>query len=834
LLYLSYTEWDKHEEKDEQATTVQIPVNATIEFVDDMNFDMDFGSEIPTDGPATVEMVNATKESFDEDDLAKFREQLLDAEKPLYKGCPEFTKLSTIVKLLNLMGKYGASDKFFPELLGLLKKMLHAGNEMVEKTYHAKKLMRMIGSGYKKIHVDNKKHKVYENIPAKAWRTIDEKFPKIAKDPRNLRLGISADGVDVNSGTRHHSLWLVLSVIYNLPPWVDTYDDSTKENFNLRAVMLWTINDYPALGGKIQKQKRKTTEEEGSSNQVNEAYWKKFNIWYRKLRYWRHNSVPHCIDFMHVEKNVCESLVKTLLYVPGKTKDGMNARLDMAELGIKPELFARKEINLQELDKLQLELVMTLCLLKKFFPLCMKVIKRHVQNKNRLKGCIAKETIVEETIVFFSEYHKTMKTIAISLDKHVTNENDDEKPLSAGKSSEVSEEVFQKAYLYVIQNTDEIVPYIERHRQVLKTKNLGKRIALLENEHSKSFARWLHEEVERELAISKDSVSKTVRWISYGPRATIVKYEAYNINVYTFCTKSNNGIVYQNSRTSNTLHNAIMEAGGKDRLPMLAPGVIPSTSVSRPQLKSNQMEDRVMLNNSQGKKQEVEDHRRNVKFSKNKTYVTACNDSLNAKTSNVRCRKCVLKEKHDMCVLHSLNGVNSRTKMPMVVPISTKEPKRIVKQSVAKPLRRTKHAINLELKLQQCQEKIKHDKSFKENQSKEFRKEREQYFEIQDLKAQLQDKGIAIRVIPSTSVSRPQLKSNQMEDRVMLNNSQGKKQEVEDHRRNVKFSKNKTYVTACNDSLNAKTSNVRCRKCVLKEKHDMCVLHSLNGVNSRT
>nr|GEW44251.1 hypothetical protein [Tanacetum cinerariifolium] len=55
-----------------------------------------------------------------------------------------------------------------------------------------------------------------------------------------------------------------------------------------------------------------------------------------------------------------------------------------------------------------------------------------------------------------------------------------------------------------------------------------------------------------------------------------------------------------------------------------------------------------------------------------------------------------------------------------------------------------KHAINLELDLQQCQEKIKNDKSFKENQSKEFRKEREQYFESQDLKAQLQDKGIAI------------------------------------------------------------------------------------------
>nr|GFC29038.1 hypothetical protein [Tanacetum cinerariifolium] len=55
-----------------------------------------------------------------------------------------------------------------------------------------------------------------------------------------------------------------------------------------------------------------------------------------------------------------------------------------------------------------------------------------------------------------------------------------------------------------------------------------------------------------------------------------------------------------------------------------------------------------------------------------------------------------------------------------------------------------KHAINLELELQQCKEKIKDDMSFKVNKSKDFCKERKQYFEIQDLKAQLQDKGIVI------------------------------------------------------------------------------------------
>nr|GEU49604.1 Gag-Pol polyprotein [Tanacetum cinerariifolium] len=64
-------------------------------------------------------------------------------------------------------------------------------------------------------------------------------------------------------------------------------------------------------------------------------------------------------------------------------------------------------------------------------------------------------------------------------------------------------------------------------------------------------------------------------------------------------------------------------------------GVIPTASVSRLQLKSNPMGDRFMRNNGQGKKQEVEDQRRNVKFPKNKTSINACNDSLNAKTLNL-------------------------------------------------------------------------------------------------------------------------------------------------------------------------------------------------------
>ncbi|GKD84381.1 retrovirus-related pol polyprotein from transposon TNT 1-94, partial [Tanacetum coccineum] len=85
--------------------------------------------------------------------------------------------------------------------------------------------------------------------------------------PTKIIDGISADGVHLNTGNRQHSVWLVLTVIHNpgndidvfLEPLVDdlhtlfetgvdTYDVSTKDNCNLRAVVLWTINDYLALG----------------------------------------------------------------------------------------------------------------------------------------------------------------------------------------------------------------------------------------------------------------------------------------------------------------------------------------------------------------------------------------------------------------------------------------------------------------------------------------------------------------------------------------------------------------------------------------------------------
>ena len=123
-----------------------------------------------------------------------------------------------------------------------------------------------------------------------AWQDFDRQYPDFVEDARNIRLGLATDGFNPfgNMNTKY-SMWPVIVVPYNLPPWacmeesnflmtllipgpsapskdfdvfldplvedllqlwkgVRTYDALAGKMFNLRAVVLWCIHDYPALG----------------------------------------------------------------------------------------------------------------------------------------------------------------------------------------------------------------------------------------------------------------------------------------------------------------------------------------------------------------------------------------------------------------------------------------------------------------------------------------------------------------------------------------------------------------------------------------------------------
>ncbi|GJY30518.1 retrovirus-related pol polyprotein from transposon TNT 1-94 [Tanacetum coccineum] len=106
------------------------------------------------------------------------------------------------------------------------------------------------------------------------------------------------------------------------------------------------------------------------------------------------------------------------------------------------------------------------------------------------------------------------------------------------------------------------------------------------------------------------------------------------------------------------------------------------------------MKDKAVPNNSQVtfKKTEVKDHDRissNCNSNKTKS-VTACNDSLKSRTSNINvvCAtygKCVFNSNHDACVSKFIHDVNARTKKPKVVHIGTRKPQSQANKSVATP-----------------------------------------------------------------------------------------------------------------------------------------------------
>jgi hypothetical protein len=72
-------------------------------------------------------------------------------------------------------------------------------------------------------------------------------------------------------------------------------------------------------------------------NTEDDDMWKKQSIFW-ELPYWKDLDVCHSIDVIHVEKNVCESLLRTLLNKDRKTRDHGHARADLKKMEIRQEL----------------------------------------------------------------------------------------------------------------------------------------------------------------------------------------------------------------------------------------------------------------------------------------------------------------------------------------------------------------------------------------------------------------------------------------------------------------------------------------------------------------
>ncbi|WVZ58442.1 hypothetical protein U9M48_008718 [Paspalum notatum var. saurae] len=347
----------------------------------------------------------------------KFFNLLNEAEKELYPGCKEATKISFIVRLFQLKCMYGFSNSGIGAVLDLFSAVLPEGHCVPDTLDKVRKVVRDLGLDYQKIHacvndcvLYRKDYEEMDKCPVcgeSRWKTTpsDDNDEEISggsakkRAPRkilryfpltpwlerlymreltSLEMRWHKEGLVRDGKLRHPADSMAWKHVDNLYP--DFASDPRHTNFTLRAYLLWTINDFPAYGmlsGWSTKANHKWRRNKTSFNnraenraapvplsgaQVLQQYesfeqvqfgkmsnkrkqreeetrwhnWRKKSIFF-ELPYWENLLVRHNLDVMHIEKNICDSILETLLDIEGKTKDNVKARLDMQHLGIRKD-----------------------------------------------------------------------------------------------------------------------------------------------------------------------------------------------------------------------------------------------------------------------------------------------------------------------------------------------------------------------------------------------------------------------------------------------------------------------------------------------------------------
>ncbi|KAL4038655.1 hypothetical protein IC575_002278 [Cucumis melo] len=363
-------------------------------------------------------------------------------------------------------------------------------------------------------------------------------------------------------------------------------------------------------------------------NRSEKICWNRLSSFF-ELPYWKDLHVRHCLDVMHIEKNICMNILGTLLDIPGKSKDVLNAKRDLVDLKLRPELapissekkilitlacytFTKEEkrcvlktlskikvpkgyssnirnlvsmkdlklnslkshychvliqqlfliairsvlpkhvhyaitrlciffnsvcnkvLDAQQLDKLEEDIVVTLCLYEKYFPpsfftiiihftvhivkevkLCgliylrwmypferfMKVIKNSVRNRYRQEGCIVESYLIEEAMEFCYDFISGVDPNGLRTHKSqdYLDTSNIGRPLSIRVPFKPEQELLHQAHRYVLENTID---------------------------------------VSTELEVGNTEVLDNLRWIAHGPHPFVITYSGYAINERRYYTKS--------------------------------------------------------------------------------------------------------------------------------------------------------------------------------------------------------------------------------------------------------------------------------------------------------
>nr|GEV38264.1 ribose 5-phosphate isomerase, type A [Tanacetum cinerariifolium] len=187
------------------------------------------------------------------------------------------------------------------------------------------------------------------------WSAFNDRYSQFASNPWSVRLGLASDGFNLfGTKSTSHSTWLEKALgddvdVYLKPlikelqlSWkgVDAYDAFSKQHFKLKASLMWTIKNvlaYANLSGEHQGLRKRTREVDVGSIST---HGKEATHDNEGAFEFTNTIIEEDIDdVMHIEKNVFDNIMGTLLGLEGKTKDNKNTRKDLKEMGIRHDLY---------------------------------------------------------------------------------------------------------------------------------------------------------------------------------------------------------------------------------------------------------------------------------------------------------------------------------------------------------------------------------------------------------------------------------------------------------------------------------------------------------------
>nr|GEW56071.1 hypothetical protein [Tanacetum cinerariifolium] len=271
--------------------------------------------------------------------------------------------------------------------------------------------------------------KMQHPVDGRAWKKFDTMYPDFAKEPRNVRLGLAADGFNpLGNLSQAYSMWLVILTTYNLPPWL-----CMKEN----SFMLTLLIPGP-------KSPRKN-----------------IDVYLRPLiedlkQYLPDKITKPIIELCSFFKQICSATL-------------MEDDVLKAQIKVVDNLYDLELIYPHALFNIMIHLVIHLPLEaleggpirpRWMFPFerYIKKLKGYVRNKAKLEGSIAEGYVTEEALTFSSHY---FQDVIMKFNRHDCN-----------SFIRFDAQELKKVKWYVLHNSPKIDTYRSQFKSLFPSKDM--------------------------------------------------------------------------------------------------------------------------------------------------------------------------------------------------------------------------------------------------------------------------------------------------------------------------------------------------------------------------